>query len=82
MKMEDHQTPWKGRRSTSTTWEGGALGGEEEGRTQSQPAVQLHHLSCSTDPGRHSKARNRGSARRQLLLAMCGQCLAGPGSWP
>ena len=61
---------------------GGALGGEEEGRTQSQPAVQLHHLSCSTDPGRHSKARNRGSARRQLLLAMCGQCLAGPGSWP
>ena len=31
MEMEDHQTPWKGRRSTSTTWEGGALGGEEEG---------------------------------------------------
>ena len=31
MEMEDHQTPWKGRRSTTTTWEGGALGGEEEG---------------------------------------------------
>ena len=29
-----HQTPCKGRRSTTTTWEGGALGGVEEGRSQ------------------------------------------------
>ena len=39
--MEDHQTPWKGRRSITTTWEGGALGGEEEGRTQRQPSSSL-----------------------------------------
>ena len=33
-----HQTPCKGRRSTTTTWEGGALGGVEAGRSQ-RPAT-------------------------------------------
>ena len=77
MEMEDHQTPWKGRRSTSTTWEGGALGGEEEG-VRASLLCDFTILSCSTDPGLHSKARNRGAARRQLLLCNEGSTLCGP----
>ena len=34
-----HQTPCNGRRSTTTTWEGGALGGVEEGRSQRSPTM-------------------------------------------
>ena len=33
-KRRTHQTPCEGRRSTTTTWEGGALGGKEAGRNQ------------------------------------------------
>ena len=34
-----HQTPCNGRRSTTMTWEGGALGGVEEGRSQRSPTM-------------------------------------------
>ena len=44
--MEDHQTPWKGRRSTSTTWEEELLvGRRKEGLKDKNKASLLCDLS-------------------------------------
>ena len=47
-------------------------------RKESEPACCATSPSCSTDPGHHSKERNRGAARRQLLLCNVWSMLGGP----
>ena len=62
---------------------GGALGGEEEGRTRSQLAVRLHHLFMFNRPWPSVKVKKPcGRLGGNYCFAMCGQCLVGPGSWP
>ena len=87
--MEDHQTPWKGRRSTRTTWEGGALGGEEEGRSQPLPTLleddlALQHLisfanqpACSTTCSATSTSFGCEVDQSSRPFGSCGRELAG-----
>ena len=60
---------------------GGALGGEEEGRTQSQPAVRITIYHVQQILAFTQRKETVGRLGGNYCFAMCGQCLVVPGSW-
>ena len=69
--MEDHQTPWKGRRSTTATWEEELLVGRRKEGLGASLLCDFTISSCSTDPGLQSKSRNRVVGSAATIALQC-----------
>ena len=82
MEMEDHQTPWKGRRSTSTTWEKELLVGRRKEGLKASLLCDFTIYYVQQILAFTQRKKNVGRLGGNYCFAMCGQCLVVPGSWP